>query len=455
MNLKNKKVLVIGLAVTGVPLVKVLAQLGANIIVNDMKSEESLAESLEELKGLGIKYILGKHPDGTKELGELDLVVVSPGVPLDIPFINQLREEKVNIIGEIELAYQLASAKIVAITGTNGKTTTTALTGEIFKNAGEKTYVVGNIGVAAISKALETEAKDFMIMEVSSFQLESTKGFHPRAAAILNLTPDHLNRHKTMENYLDTKFKIFQNQTSEDYAIINFDDNSCREASKGLKAKKVYFSRRKELDEGVYISEGNIVIRLNGEAYVVMPAKEVRIPGNHNIENALAATALAFTMGISTSVIADTLRSFNGVEHRIEYVDSINNVKFINDSKATNPDAAIKALEAVQAPIILLAGGMDKGNDFSEFIEAFNGKVKEMIVYGETAEKLYKTATEMNFNAVKRVRDLDEAVKEAFNASMAGDTVLLSPACASWDMYKNFEERGKHFKNIVGDLRRS
>ena len=455
MNLKDKKVLVIGLAVTGVPLVKVLAELGANIIVNDMKEEENLTETLEELRGLDIKYILGKHPDSTKELGELDLVVVSPGVPLDIPFINQLRKEDINIIGEIELAYQLASAKIVAITGTNGKTTTTALTGEIFKNAGENTYVVGNIGVAAISKALETGPKDFMIMEVSSFQLESTKSFHPRAAAILNLTPDHLNRHKTMESYLDTKFKIFDNQTSEDYAIINFDDNICREASLGLKAKKIYFSRRKELEEGVFISEGNIVIKLDNKTHEVMSAKEVRIPGNHNIENALAATALAFTMGIKTSVIADTLRSFNGVEHRIEYVNSIEDVRFINDSKATNPDAAIKALEAVEAPIILLAGGMDKGNDFTDFIQAFNGKVKEMIVYGETAEKLYTTAMDMKFLTVQRVTDLEEAVKEAFNIAVAGDSVLLSPACASWDMYKNFEERGKHFKNIVDNLRRS
>ena len=455
MNLKGKKVLIIGLAVTGVPLVKVLALLGANIIVNDLKSEEALSDSIEELKGLDIKFILGKHPEGVSDLGPLDLVVVSPGIPLDIPFISQLKKDNISIIGEIELAYRLSSAKIVAITGTNGKTTTTALTGEIFKNAKENTYIVGNIGVAAISKALETKPTDFMIMEVSSFQLESTKDFHPKAAAILNLTPDHLNRHKTMENYLETKFKIFENQDANDFAIINYDDSTCREASGDLRAKKIYFSRKEVLAEGVFVSNDNIVIKLNNEVVTVLPTNEIRIPGNHNIENALAATALAYVMGISPMVIADTLRSFNGVEHRIEFVDSINNVRYINDSKATNPDAAIKALEAVKAPIILLAGGMDKGNEFMEFIEAFNGKVKEMIVYGETADKLYATAQNMNFTSIKMVKDLEEAVAAAYLSAVEGDSVLLSPACASWDMYKNFEERGKHFKNIVRDIRRS
>ncbi len=455
MNLKDKRVLVVGLAVTGLPLVRVLSELGADIIVNDMKDHNALADTLNELEGLNASYILGRHPDGLKELGPIDLVVVSPGVPLDIPFIQQLREENIRIIGEIELAYLLSKAKIVAITGTNGKTTTTALTGEIFKNAGENTYVVGNIGVAAISKALETKPEDFMIMEVSSFQLESTEEFRPRAAAILNLTPDHLNRHKTMAGYLAAKLKIFSQQKEEDFAIINYDDAICREAAKALRAKKIYFSRKQQLEEGVCLQDGWIVIRLNDEDIRLMPTEDIRIPGNHNIENALAATALAYIMGIKPDVIADTLRSFKGVEHRAEFVSNIAGVSYINDSKATNPDAAIKALEAVKAPILLLAGGMDKGNDFTEFIEAFNGKVKEMIVYGETADKLYTTAMAMGFNAVKRVKDLEEAVAAATALAEPGDSVLLSPACASWDMYKNFEERGRHFKNIVGNLRRS
>lgn len=455
MNLKDKRVLVVGLAVTGLPLVRVLSELGADIIVNDMKDHNALADTLKELEGLNASYILGRHPDGLKELGPIDLVVVSPGVPLDIPFIQQLREENIRIIGEIELAYLLSKAKIVAITGTNGKTTTTALTGEIFKNAGENTYVVGNIGVAAISKALETKPEDFMIMEVSSFQLESTEEFRPRAAAILNLTPDHLNRHKTMAGYLAAKLKIFSQQKEEDFAIINYDDAICREAAKALRAKKIYFSRKQQLEEGVCLQDGWIVIRLNDEDIRLMPTEDIRIPGNHNIENALAATALAYIMGIKPDVIADTLRSFKGVEHRAEFVSNIAGVSYINDSKATNPDAAIKALEAVKAPILLLAGGMDKGNDFTEFIEAFDGKVKEMIVYGETADKLYTTAMAMGFNAVKRVKDLEEAVAAATALAEPGDSVLLSPACASWDMYKNFEERGRHFKNIVGNLRRS
>lgn len=455
MDLKNKNILVIGLAVTGVPLVKVLAQLGSKIIVNDLKSKEQLTDSLKELEGLDVTYILGRHPEGVNELGPLDLVVVSPGVPLEIPFIEGFRRANIEVIGEIELAFRLSSAQVMAITGTNGKTTTTALTGEIFKQAEENTYVVGNIGVAAISKALETKNEDYMVMEVSSFQLESIVKFHPRVAALLNLTEDHLNRHKTMENYLQAKLNIFKNQVSSDYAVINYDDKICREASKNLKGKVIFFSRKETLSEGIYVKEGNIVVSLNNKLEKVLPIEEIKIPGNHNLENALAATAMAYLMGIKVETIAETLKNFGGVEHRTEFVDEINGIFFINDSKGTNPDASIKAIEAIKAPIILLAGGMDKGSDFKEFIEAFKGKVREMVVYGETANKIYETARGLGFVDVRRVKDLEEAVKAAYEVAVEGDTILLSPACASWDMYPNFEERGKHFKNIVKNIRRS
>ncbi|SDK40505.1 UDP-N-acetylmuramoyl-L-alanine--D-glutamate ligase [Natronincola ferrireducens] len=455
MNLKNKRVLVIGLAVTGVPLVRTLVKLGAHVIVNDIRSEEVLTDSLKGLTDFKYDAILGKHPVDLNELGQLDLVVVSPGIPLDIPFIRKIQEANLEIIGEIELAYRLNRAPIVAITGTNGKTTTTALTGEIFKNASRNTFVVGNIGIAAISKALETTDKDTMVMEVSSFQLESTVDFKPKVAAILNLTPDHLNRHKTMDNYRDVKFNIFKNQDTNDYAVINYDDISCREASKNLQAKKVYFSRKEKLNEGVFVEDQHVVVLLAGKKQQVIHIDAIKIPGKHNLENALAATAMAFVMGVDIKVIKTSLESFKGVEHRIEHVEKIDGIDFINDSKATNTDAAIKAVEAVRPPILLLAGGMDKESEFQDFIQAFDNKVKELFVYGETAEKIYHTAKKLGFEKVMIVEDLQDAVNNAYNIAEEGDSILLSPACASWDMYKNFEERGNHFKEIVRNLRRS
>lgn len=446
--------MVIGLAITGIPLVKVLDKLGARVIVNDLKSREQLADALKELEGVRVEYILGKHPEGIEDM-EIDLVVVSPGVPLELPFIKALKEAGKEIIGEIELAYRLADCNIVAITGTNGKTTTTSLTGEIFKNAQKSAYVVGNIGVAAISKALEIKKEDYMIMEVSSFQLESIVDFRPRVAAILNLTPDHLNRHKTMENYQQAKFNLFKNQGPSDYAVINYDDEILRKASESLRAQKIYFSRKTWLKEGVWVEDGKMVAKINGPKIEIMDRNEIKIPGDHNLENALAAAAMAYVSEIDPGVIAQTLRTFQGVAHRLEYVDTIKGIDFINDSKGTNPDASIKALEAISRPIVLLAGGMDKGSDFTEYIRAFQGKVRQMIVYGETAEKLLETAKVLDFDAVKRVKDLEEAVPLAFNEAKEGDTVLLSPACASWDMYPNFEERGRHFKNLVSSLRRA
>ncbi len=454
MKLKNKNVLVIGLAVTGVPLVKVLHSLGANVTVNDLKEKKDLTESMKKLLGLDVKYILGKHPKDAEFLEGIDLVVVSPGVPLDIPFVNKIKNKEIEIIGEIELAYRLSKGNIVAITGTNGKTTTTALVGEIFKNAGRTTHVVGNIGVAFISKALETEVDDIIVIESSSFQLETVVDFHPKVGAILNLTPDHLNRHKTMENYQEAKFNLFKNQVSDDISVINYDDLALRQESKNLLSDKIYFSRKTLLEEGVFVENQKIVFIQNGVKKEVISVDDIYIPGKHNLENALAATAMAIALNVDIEVINYTLKTFKGVEHRMESVDIINGVKFINDSKGTNPDASKKAVEAMDSPTLLLAGGYDKGSDFSEFINAFNGKVKHMFVYGETAETILKTANKSNFNSVTNVKNLEDAVKSAYGISEYGDVVLFSPACASWDMYENFEMRGKHFKEIVAQLRR-
>lgn len=455
MNLQDKTVLVIGLAVTGVPLVKALHRLGAKVIINDIKTEEALTSALEELKDIPKELILGKHPEDINQLKEVSLVVISPGVPLDIPFVKSLKATGKEIIGEIELAYRLSRGTIVAITGTNGKTTTTALTGEIFRQGGKSTYVLGNIGTAAISKALDTKDEDYLITEVSSFQLESTVDFHPKVAAILNLTPDHLNRHKTMENYQQAKMNIFKAQGPEDFAVMNYDDLVLRKASEALKGQLIFFSRREILSRGVWVEDGYIWVNLKGTKEKIINVKDIRIKGNHNLENALAAVAMAYCLGIPGDVIAQTLKSFPGVAHRTEYVDTINGIHFVNDSKGTNPDAAIKALEAMETPLVLLAGGMDKGSDFKEFIQAFQGKVRELILYGETANKIADTARALGFNAVTLVKDLEEAVPLAYRLANPGDTVLLSPACASWDMYENFEERGNHFKKIVSTLRRS
>lgn len=454
MDLKNKKVLVVGLAVTGVPLVKVLCDLGADVIINDLRGEEDLKDSINELLNLKVDYILGEHPRTIDSLGHIDLTVVSPGIPLEIPFIREIKNKGIEIIGEIELAYRLSKGHIVAITGTNGKTTTTALVGEIFKNSGRVTHVVGNIGVAYISKALETRDDDVIIVEVSSFQLESIVDFHPQVGVFLNLTEDHLNRHKTMANYEAAKLNLFKNQNKKDFAVVNYDDLRVRKATKKLDATKIYFSRKERLEKGVFIEDKKIVFADKENKKDIISIDEIYIPGRHNLENALAAIAISIVMGVDIESIAYTLRTFKGVTHRVEAVDIINGVKFVNDSKATNVDAAIKAIEAIDAPILLLAGGLDKGTEFNDFINAFNGKVRHMFVYGETAQKLFETAVRLNFNSVTRVKNLDEAVNSAYKISSDGDTILLSPACASWDMYKNFELRGEHFKDIVAKLRR-
>ena len=455
MNLKNKNILVIGLAISGVPLVKVLSKLGANVIVNDLKPSHMLKSSLEELKDYNFKTILGRHPDDIRELGDIDLVVVSPGVPLNIDFIKKLRDANIEIISEIEMAYRINKAEIIAITGTNGKTTTTALTSEIFKNAIKKVYAVGNIGVSATEKAVKSKEDEIMVMEVSSFQLEGIVNFRPKVATILNITPDHLNRHGTMENYIDIKFDLFKNQNEDDFAIINYDDEICRKKSTDIKSKVIFFSNNTILDEGVFVEDNNIVVKYEGQKHIIISTNDIRIPGEHNIENALAATAMAFIMGIDAKIINRTLKEFNGVEHRIEHVTSINNINFVNDSKATNTDAAIKAIKAINGPIILLAGGLDKGSEFDDFIKSFDKKVKKVFLYGETAEKIFMTAKKLNFNEAKIVKSLDKAVNFAYDEAEPGDTILLSPACASWDMYSSFEERGNHFKQLVRDLGRS
>lgn len=448
--LEDKNVLVVGLGRSGIPTVSTLLSLGAKVTVNDMKRKDALKDILKDLDVDQIELILGEHPTN---LSEFHVIVLSPGVPTDLPFIKKAKNMGIMVIGELELAYRLCKGKFIAITGTNGKTTTTALTGEIFKRAQRETYVVGNIGIAAVSKALKASEEAIMVTEVSSFQLESTIAFRPKISAILNITPDHLNRHKTMENYIKAKADVFKNQGEEDYVVLNVDNELAFDLKKDVKANVIPFSRKIALEKGAYVDDGYIVVKDGGQEERICPVEALNIPGKHNLENALAATAISYFAGIDAPVIGDALKSFMGVEHRIEFVDEVKGVRFINDSKGTNPDAAIKAIEAMKTPIVLLAGGMDKGSDFKEFIRAFDGKVKEMILIGETAQKIKKTAEENGFYKCNIVENMEKAVEMAAQVSETGDTVLLSPACASWDMYPSFEVRGKHFKECVKMLR--
>lgn len=455
-DLDGKKVLVIGLGITGVSLVEFLARQKVDIIINDCKDEETLSPILEKLQDIRCQYILGKHPKTLKEAGEPDILIPSPGVPLDIPIISEAKLKKIPVIGEIELAYKHMQAPILAITGTNGKTTTTALVGDMVERAEIKTEIVGNIGTAAISKVEYLNQEAYCVMEVSSFQLETIETFRPKSAAVLNITPDHLNRHKSFEKYAQLKFDVFSNQTTKDYAVINADDDTCLQMleKQEIKSKVILFSRLRELKEGIFLKEDKILIKEKHQDTIVIDRDRILLPGDHNLENAMAAIGLAWSAGVPLKAIRESLEKFKGVEHRIEMVDCIEEVTYINDSKATNPDATEKAVLSVKRPIILLAGGMDKKSNFEGLIDKFANRVKHLIVYGETADKLVEDCREKNFYSVTKTKDLEEAVRHAYQISHPGDAVLLSPACASWDMYRNYEERGNHFKRLVSQIKR-
>lgn len=449
--MKNKKVLIIGMGKSGIAATQALLKLEAEVSVQDAKRMEEIDPQLISfLKGKNVKCYFGCAPE---HMGEYHMLILSPGVSPDLDFIREAQEKGAEIIGELEIAYRIGGGKYIAITGTNGKTTTTTLTGEIFKTAKRKTYVVGNIGVAVISMALNADDDSWLVTETSSFQLETTKNFRPEMSAILNLTSDHMDRHKNMENYGSAKAKVFANQTADQYLIINFDDPECVKLAKTAAARVVPFSRKKELDFGVFVKDGMIVVRNEaGQRIEICATSELRIPGAHNVENALAAVGISFFSGIEPEIIAETLRSFLGVEHRLEYVDTIDGVRFVNDSKGTNPESSIKAVEAIDTPILLIAGGYDKGSEFDALIEAFGGKVKQLLLMGKTAGKIKETAEKHGFTDIVMCKDLEECVRKGFKAAVPGDTVLLSPACASWDLYTCFEQRGEHFKSCVHRL---
>lgn len=450
MNFQGQKILIIGMAKSGMAAAKVLAKLGAHVVIADQKGADELQENIQQLRSWAVAAHPGGYPEITKEA--FDLVVTSPGVPANAEPLQKALAQGIPIWSEMELAYRLAQGSMVAITGTNGKTTTTALVGQMFQDAGRPVVVGGNIGEPLVEKALETTADHVLVAEVSSFQLEWVHRFHPRVAVITNITPDHLDRHGTLENYAQVKARIFANQTGQDFTILNYDDPLLRQLAEKCPGQVLFFSRRHSLEEGITSEQNQIVVKHKGKVYPVCSVAELKIPGAHNLENAMAAVGAGWAMGLTPQELHYTLRTFPGVPHRLERVAEIDGVTYINDSKGTNPDAAIKALEAFDRPLVLIAGGSSKGSDFGELARKIKERVKYLVVLGQTAEEISKAVQAVGFTAVLRAGSLQEAVELARKAAEPGDIVLLSPACASFDMFRNYEHRGEVFKEIVKNL---
>ena len=457
MDVRDKKVLVFGSGISGEAACSLLLANGAEVVLYDGNDKLDTKEILAKISGSEngkITVVLGALSEEEKNelFQDLTLTVMSPGVPTDLPIVNEMREMGIPIWGEIELAYVFGKGDVLAITGTNGKTTTTSLLGEIMKNYNESTYVVGNIGNPYTSVAAETTDHSVIVAEMSSFQLETIQTFAPKVSAILNITPDHLNRHHTMEAYIEAKENIAKNQTAEDTCVLNYEDDVTRAFGENINAKVLYFSSQRILEEGIYLENGEIILALNGEKTDICNVNDLNILGTHNHENAMAATAMAAAYGVPVEVIRKTLKEFQGVEHRIEFVAEKNGVVYYNDSKGTNPDAAIKGIQAMNRPTVLIGGGYDKDSAYDEWIDAFDGKVKKLVLIGATREKIAETAKKHGFTETVFADTFEEAFEKCVEYAEPGDAVLLSPACASWGMFKNYEQRGDMFKELVNRL---
>ena len=443
MLVTGKKVLVFGSGISGIGAVKLLENHGAEVVLYD--GNESLDQaSLREQLGEKTTIVLGEFPEHLLE--ELELVVLSPGVPTDLPVILAMKEHGIQVIGEVELAYAFGKGDVLAITGTNGKTTTTSLLGEIMKCHQEEVFVVGNIGNPYTVAAGQMTERSVAVAEMSSFQLESIETFRPKVSAILNFTPDHLNRHHTMEAYVEAKKQIAKNQTAEDYCVLNYEDERTKAFGEEVKAQVLYFSSAHKLERGIYLDDGKMIYK-NPEEVIVCHVDELQILGIHNYENVMAAVAMAAVYGVPMDTIRKAILAFKGVEHRIEYVTEKDGVVYYNDSKGTNPDAA-----AMNRKTVLIGGGYDKNSEYTEWIQAFDGKVKQLILIGATREKIAQDAEKCGFHDYVFADTFEEAVLLAAKTAKSGEAVLLSPACASWGMFPNYEVRGEKFKEIVNSL---
>ena len=452
----DKKVLVAGCGRSGICATKLLIDKGEEVILFDENKKNSLSvngvlENLEETgKSPKLKVVLGELKEDI--LSQVAVMVISPGIPTDSAFVLKVKEKNIPVWSEIELAYYYEQGTVVAITGTNGKTTTTSLVGEIMKAHNPSSYVVGNIGIPYTQQVTKTTNDSVTVAEISSFQLETIIDFKPHVAAILNVTPDHLDRHYTFENYAACKAAVSRNQSQDDYIVVNYDDPETRKLVDTLSGKVIYFSRLEALEEGVYVKDGSIVIRENHNEVKVLELKHIQILGDHNVENVLAAVAIAYYSGVPVATIEKVCVEFKGVPHRIEYVRTVNGVEYYNDSKGTNPDAAIKGIQAMRSTTYLIGGGYDKKSSYNEWIDSFNGKVKKLVLLGQTANDIDKCAKTRGFVDTVIVESLEEAVTYCYQNALEGECVLLSPACASWGMFDNYEQRGDMFKEYVNKL---
>ncbi len=448
LELKGKRVLVVGLGKSGVASALFLNGLGARVVVSDTKTEEELAQEIPALLDRGIVVESGRH--GERTFRDQDLIVVSPGVPVDVPQLAHARELGIPVIGEIELAARFLKGKIIAITGSNGKTTTTALAGEVISWGGWEVQVGGNIGTPAISLVATATEDTYNVLEVSSFQLETIERFHPFVAVVLNVTPDHLDRHRSFDVYVAAKVRVFENQTADDYAVLNAEDATCVQMAKMTKAQVRWFSRVREVELGAFVRAGKIYYRDQSGEREIMAVSDIKLKGAHNVENVLAAVCVGVITECEPARIRRAVQEFKAVEHRLEYVATVNGVEYYNDSKATNVDATIKALESFPGNIHLILGGKHKGSPYTVLNDLLKERAKRVYTIGAAAEIVendVKGAVE-----VVRAGTLENAVRRAAEAAVPGDVVLLAPACASFDQFQSYEHRGRVFKEVVSAL---
>ena len=444
-----KKIIVVGLGISGFAILDYYLGKEDTITAYDM-SKKIDENKIKKYENTNINLILGENPTGDEDV---DMVLLSPVVDLSQDFVQKYIKRKIIVTGEIELAYKLSkNANFIGITGTNGKTTTTSMLGDIYKKKDENSYVVGNIGNVALTSVLKAKENANFITELSSFQLESIIDFRPHIALIINITPDHIERHKTFELYKKAKYNIAKNQTKEDFLVINKDDVQID--IQGVKSNIIYFSQKEKLENGVYYDNENkvIVSTLFGKKQDIIKRQEINLLGNHNIENTLGAIAVALLDNIDINIIRDGIINFKAVKHRLQLVKVVDGVSYVNDSKGTNVDSTIRAIQAIENPIILIAGGYDKHVDFDEMIKTFDKRVKKLVLFGQTKKKIKNTALKYGFDEIEILDNLKQCVDYCKSIAKKGDTVLLSPACASWDMYSSYEVRGDEFIEIVNSL---
>ena len=448
MDLQNKTVLVIGTGKSGIGAAGLLSKAGAKTILFDSNEKLNVETLKEKTAGISsLQIVTGTLPLELEE--QVELLVVSPGVPIDSDMVVSFEKRGIPVWGEIELAYVFSKGEVIAITGTNGKTTTTTLVGEIMSTYKPSVFVVGNIGNPYTDIAMDTREDSVVVAEISSFQLETIHTFAPKVSAILNITPDHLNRHHAMECYVETKERIASNQTKEDVCVLNYEDTYTRTFGEKCPAKVVFFSSKRELADGLFLQGEEIMLAENGKVQRLMNIHEMNLVGLCNVENVMAAIAICRAMDVPMDVILATIRQFKAVEHRIEFVATKNGVDYYNDSKGTNPDAAIQGIRAMTKPTILIGGGYDKQSEYDEWIENFDGKVKALVLIGQTRDKIAECARKHGFSNIILADTFEEAFQICVQNAVPGDAVLLSPACASWGMFPNYEVRGKMFKEMV------